>query len=84
MVFAPPARHLLRAKDLADARFYEPLAVDDLAHSLDEHALVVAGEQVVPAGAPHHLDDVPSGAPEHGFELLDNLTVAPDRTVQAL
>ena len=31
MVFAPPARHLLRAKDLADARFFEPLDVDDMA-----------------------------------------------------
>ena len=31
MAFAPPARHLLRAKDLADARYYEPLDVDDLA-----------------------------------------------------
>jgi AraC-like DNA-binding protein len=27
----PPARHLLRAKDLADARYPEPLAVADLA-----------------------------------------------------
>src|SRR5437870_11908324 len=32
MVFAPPERHLLRAKDLADARYSEPLGVDDLAH----------------------------------------------------
>jgi transcriptional regulator GlxA family with amidase domain len=31
MVFAPTARHLLRAKDLADARYSEPLDVDDLA-----------------------------------------------------
>jgi AraC-like DNA-binding protein len=31
MVFAPPARHLLRAKDLADARYFEPLDVNDLA-----------------------------------------------------
>ncbi len=31
MAFAPPARHLLRAKDLADARYAEPLAVDDMA-----------------------------------------------------
>ena len=31
MVFAPPARHLLRAKDLADARYFEPLGVDDMA-----------------------------------------------------
>ena len=29
--FVPPARHLLRAKDLADARYFEPLGVDDLA-----------------------------------------------------
>jgi AraC-like DNA-binding protein len=31
MAFAAPARHLLRAKDLADARYFEPLDVDDLA-----------------------------------------------------
>ncbi len=32
MAFLPPARHLLRAKDLVDARYTEPLDVDDLAH----------------------------------------------------
>jgi AraC-like DNA-binding protein len=31
MVFAPTARHLLRARDLADRRYTEPLDVDDLA-----------------------------------------------------
>src|SRR5215475_4257263 len=31
MAFAPPARHLLRAKDLADARYADPLGVDDMA-----------------------------------------------------
>jgi AraC-like DNA-binding protein len=31
MAFVPPARHLLRAKDLADARYFEPLGVGDLA-----------------------------------------------------
>ena len=31
MAFVPPARHLLRAKDLADARYFEHLDVDDLA-----------------------------------------------------
>lgn len=31
MAFVPPARHLLRAKDLADARFTEPLGVADMA-----------------------------------------------------
>ncbi len=29
----PPARHLLRAKDLADGRFFEPLTVADLARA---------------------------------------------------
>lgn len=31
MAPVPPARHLLRARDLADARYFEPLGVDDLA-----------------------------------------------------
>ena len=31
MPFVPPARHLLRAKDLADARYFERLTVADLA-----------------------------------------------------
>src|SRR6201986_3185174 len=31
MAFVPPARHLLRARDLADARYLEPLTVDDMA-----------------------------------------------------
>jgi AraC-like DNA-binding protein len=31
MAFVPPSRHLLRARDLADSRYLEPLDVDDLA-----------------------------------------------------
>jgi AraC-like DNA-binding protein len=33
VTFVPPARHLLKAKDLADARYFERLDVDDLAHA---------------------------------------------------
>jgi AraC-like DNA-binding protein len=33
MAFVPPARHLLRAKDLADARYFEPLDVDEMARA---------------------------------------------------
>jgi AraC-like DNA-binding protein len=33
MAFPPPARHLLRARDLVDARYFEPLGVDDLARA---------------------------------------------------
>jgi AraC-like DNA-binding protein len=31
MAFAPPARHLLRARDLADARYAEPIGVEEMA-----------------------------------------------------
>jgi AraC-like DNA-binding protein len=31
--FVPPARHLLRAKDLADSRYSQPLGVDDMARA---------------------------------------------------
>ena len=33
MAFVPSDRHLLRAKDLADARYFDPLSVDDLARA---------------------------------------------------
>ena len=33
MAFVPPARHLLRAKNLADARYFEPLGVQALARA---------------------------------------------------
>jgi AraC-like DNA-binding protein len=33
MAFVPPDRHLLRAKDLADGRYFDPLDVDDLAYA---------------------------------------------------
>jgi AraC-like DNA-binding protein len=33
MAYAPPARHLLRAKDLADSRYAEPLGVEQLARA---------------------------------------------------
>ena len=33
MAFVPPDRHLLRAKDLADARFAEPIGVEDMARA---------------------------------------------------
>ena len=33
MAFAPPARHLLRAKDLADARYADEISVDDMARA---------------------------------------------------
>ena len=33
MTFVPPARHLLKAKDLADARYWEKVGVDEMAEA---------------------------------------------------
>jgi len=33
MAVVPPARHLLRARDLADARYADPIGVDDMARA---------------------------------------------------
>ena len=60
------------------------LAVDDLAHPLDEQAVVIRREQRIPVAAPDHLDDVPAGAAEDRLELLDDLAVAAHRTVEPL
>ena len=60
------------------------LAVRDLLHPFGEQTLFVRGEQRVPVRAPDHLDDVPPGAGEDRFELLDDLGVAADRAVEPL
>ena len=38
----------------------------------------------IPILAPEHLDDVPAGAAEGGFQFLDDFAVAAHRTVEAL
>ncbi len=60
------------------------LAVDGGVHLVEQHAVVVLGQQLVPLRAPDHLDDVPAGAAEDGLELLDDLAVAAHRAVEAL
>ena len=60
------------------------LAVDDLAHPLDQQTVTVLRQQRVPLASPDHLDDVPAGTAEGRFEFLDDLAIAADRTVQTL
>ena len=60
------------------------LAVEGLVHLLDEQAVDVAGEQVVPLATPDDLDHVPAGAAEGRFELLDDLAVAAHGAVEPL
>src|SRR5271154_2012263 len=59
-------------------------AVDAFVHALDQEAGGIAGEKIVPAGAPDQLDHVPAGAAEGRFQLLNDAAVAADRAVQAL
>src|SRR5581483_5415380 len=51
---------------------------------VDEDAVDVALEQVVPLPAPDDLNDVPAAAFERRLELLNDLAVAPHRAVEAL
>jgi len=60
------------------------VAVDGLVHDLDERAVLVLGQQVIPLAAPDDLDDVPAGTAEERFEFLHDLAVAADGTVEAL
>ena len=60
------------------------LAVERVVHLLDEHAVDVAGQELVPLARPDDLDDVPARAAEGRLELLDDLAVAADRAVEAL
>ena len=60
------------------------LAVQGLVHLLDEQPVDVARQELVPLARPDDLDDVPAGAAEDRFELLDDLAVAADRAVESL
>ncbi len=60
------------------------LAVDRGVHLVQQDAVGVSLQQLVPTGAPDHLDDVPAGPPEGGLQLLDDLAVAPHRAVEPL
>ena len=60
------------------------LAIDRGVHLVEEHAIDIAVEQLIPCRAPDDLDDVPSGPAEHALEFLDDLAVAANRAIEAL
>ena len=60
------------------------VAVERLHHEVLQGVVLVSGEELVPATAPDHLDDVPTGALEEGLELLDDLAVSAHRAVETL
>jgi hypothetical protein len=59
-------------------------AVDAFLHALPQNAGDIAGEQSIPARAPDHLDHVPAGAAKDSFELLNDLAIAADRSIEPL
>ena len=60
------------------------IAVRDRVHEIDQSAVGVCLQQGVPAFAPHHFDDVPSGAAEEGFEFLNDFAVTAHRPIETL
>ena len=60
------------------------LAVGGGVHLVEEDAVDVAGQELVPLRSPDDLDDVPARAAEHGLGFLDDLAVAADGAVEAL
>ncbi|SLM99327.1 Alkyl hydroperoxide reductase subunit C-like protein [Brachybacterium faecium] len=60
------------------------VAVERLVHDADQLAGLILRQQRIPAPAPEHLDDVPSGAAEEALELLHDLAVAAHGPVEPL
>src|SRR5450830_1564124 len=59
-------------------------AVDGFHHDALQNAVLVLGQQLVPARAPDDFHDIPAGAAEFAFQFLDDLAVAAHGAVQAL
>ena len=60
------------------------LPVNNLTHSRDKFAVLVIIKQRVPVISPDDFNAIPSGPAERRFELLNDLTIAANRTVQPL
>ena len=89
MIDQPQQFRILPEEMAADvaARFHGvflKFAIDGLVHPFGQKTRRVRGKQLVPRGAPHDLDDVPTGAAKDALQFLDDLAVAADRAVEAL
>ena len=60
------------------------VAVKRFVHQVNKGIVLVGSEQLIPSAAPNHLDDVPAGALEEGFQFLNDLAITADRAVQTL
>ena len=60
------------------------LAVNDFEHAFEQLALLVLGQDRVPVAAPDDFDHVPTRSTEGGLQLLDDLAIATDGTIETL
>ncbi len=60
------------------------VAIGGDVHQIDQGTIGVGGEQRIPAATPHDFDHIPAGPAEEALQLLHDLAVAADRSVQAL
>ena len=60
------------------------LAVYNFVHTPDEETIVVFCQERIPITSPDTFDDIPARTSKSGFELLDDLTVTSDRTIETL
>jgi len=65
-------------------RVHLVLTVRDFFHAFGQQPVFILGQQRVPVAAPDHLDDIPAGAAEGGFQFLHDFAVAAHRPVQTL
>src|SRR6202043_4291499 len=60
------------------------LPIADFAQAPNQQPVAVVLNQAVPVGAPDDFDDIPSSPAENGFQLLNDLSIAAHRAVEAL
>jgi len=80
VVVGPVLAYLIAGK----YRIHLVVSVHGLVHTSLHDAIHIAGEQLIPGGAPDHLDHVPLGATEDTLQFLDDFAVTAHRTIEPL
>src|ERR1700687_6468125 len=60
------------------------LPVADFSQAPDQQAVAIILNQAVPIRAPDDFDNIPSRPAENGFHLLNDLSIAAHRAIEAL
>src|SRR5208283_172495 len=60
------------------------LAVADFTQTPHQQTIAIGANQTVPVRTPNYFDYIPSRAAEDGLQFLNDLSIAPDWSVEAL